>query len=80
MNVTEYLLKPVNVQELTQKMCIRDRSILGVGADLVLTEQSPTEEQKKGLNDAGVDAVSYTQLDVYKRQEDAGKIAPCYQC
>lgn len=34
------------------------QSILGVGADLVLTEQSPTEEQKKGLNDAGVDVVT----------------------
>ena len=34
------------------------QSILGVGADLVLTEDAPSEEQKKGLNDAGIDVVT----------------------
>lgn len=34
------------------------QTILGVGADLALTEQAPTEEQKKALNDAGVDVVT----------------------
>ena len=34
------------------------QSILGVGADLVLTEDVPSEEQKKGLNDAGIDVVT----------------------
>lgn len=32
--------------------------ILGVGADLVLTEDAPSEEQKQGLNDAGIDVVT----------------------
>ena len=30
----------------------------GVGADLVLTEDAPSEEQKQGLNDAGIDVVT----------------------
>ena len=34
------------------------QSILGVGADLVLTEDAPSEEQKQGLNDAGIDVVT----------------------
>ena len=34
------------------------QSILGVGADLVHTEDAPSEEQKKGLNDAGMDVVT----------------------
>ncbi len=34
------------------------QSSLGVGADLVLTEDAPSEEQKKGLNDAGIDVVT----------------------
>ena len=34
------------------------QSILGVGADLVLTEDVPSEEQKQGLNDAGIDVVT----------------------
>ena len=34
------------------------QSILGVGADMVLTEDAPSEEQKKGLNDAGIDVVT----------------------
>ncbi len=34
------------------------QSILGVGADLVLTEDAPSEEQKKVLNDAGIDVVT----------------------
>ena len=34
------------------------QSILWVGADLVLTEDAPSEEQKQGLNDAGIDVVT----------------------
>lgn len=34
------------------------QSIVGVGADLVLTEDAPSEEQKQGLNDAGIDVVT----------------------
>ncbi len=34
------------------------QTILGVGADLVLTEDAPSEEQKKALNNAGVDVVT----------------------
>ena len=34
------------------------QSILGVGADLVLTEDAPSEEHKKGLNDAGIEVVT----------------------
>ena len=34
------------------------QSILGVGADLVLTEDAPSEAQKQGLNDAGIDVVT----------------------
>ena len=34
------------------------QSSLGVGADLVLTEDAPSEEQKQGLNDAGIDVVT----------------------
>ena len=34
------------------------QSILGVGAALVLTEDAPSEEQKQGLNAAGIDVVT----------------------
>ena len=40
-------------------MCIRDRQVRGLGES----------QQRKGENSKTVSAVSYTHLDVYKRQQ-----------
>ena len=49
-------------------MCIRDRALIGQRKEEAEDDDLDWEEEVLGEMEGGYDTVSYTHLDVYKRQ------------